>query len=54
MTGMLVRGLAVAHSLVVIIYHLLKEGSDYQDLGANYFDERDKQAIEKGLIKRLE
>lgn len=45
---------AVAHSLVVIIYHLLKERSDYQDLGAHYFDERDKQAVEKGLIKRLE
>ncbi|NWJ47678.1 MAG: IS110 family transposase [Chloroflexi bacterium] len=45
---------AVAHSLVVIIYHLLKEESEYEDLGANYFDERDKQAIEKSLVKRLE
>jgi transposase len=35
---------AVAHSILVIIYHLLKDGSSYQDLGKNYFDERDKQA----------
>lgn len=45
---------AVANSLVGIIYHLLKEQTEYEDLGGNYFDERDSQAVEKGLIKRLE
>ena len=27
---------------------------DYQELGGNYFDERDRQAVEKRLVRRLE
>lgn len=45
---------AVGHSILVIIYHLLSNGGVYQDLGSNYFDERDRQAVQKRLIKRLE
>lgn len=46
--------LAVAHSILIIIYHLLRDRSAYQDLGGNYFDERDRQAVEKRLVRRLE
>jgi len=46
--------LAVAHSILVIIYHLLRDGSTYQDLGSTYFDERDRQAVQKRLVRRLE
>lgn len=46
--------LAVAHSILVIIYHILRDQSRYQDLGGNYFDERDRQAVQKRLVKRLE
>ena len=46
--------LAVAHSILVIIYHILRDQSSYQDLGGNYFDERDRQAVQKRLVKRLE
>jgi transposase len=46
--------LAVAHSILVIIYHLLRDGSTYQDLGSTYFDERDQQAVQKRLVRRLE
>lgn len=46
--------LAVAHSILVIIYHLLRDGSAYRDLGSTYFDERDRQAVEKRLVRRLE
>ncbi len=46
--------LAVAHSLLVIIYHLLRDQSTYQDLGGNYFDERDRRAVQKRLVRRLE
>jgi transposase len=35
---------AVAHSLVVIIYQMLKRGTTYQDLGSTYFEQRDRQA----------
>lgn len=46
---------AVAHSILVIAYHLLKHpDSLYQDLGMHYFDLRDRQIIEQRLVKRLE
>lgn len=45
---------AVAHSILVIIYHLLKNCVRYQELGGNFFDERDRQAVEKRLIRRLQ
>ena len=46
--------LAVAHSILVIIYHILRDQRTYQDLSGNYFDERDRQAVQKRLVKRLE
>ena len=45
---------AVAHSILVIIDHLLKRQVDYQDLGTNYFDEHDREALQKRLVRRLE
>ena len=32
---------AVEHSIVVAIYHMLKRGQPYHDLGADYFTHRD-------------
>ena len=46
--------MAVAHSILVIIYHLLSEETSYEELGGNFFDERDRQAVEKRLVRRLE
>jgi len=46
--------IAVAHSLTVSAYHMLSHGVDYHDLGSNYFDDRDRQAIKRALVKRLE
>ena len=45
---------AVAHSMLVIAYHLLKEGTVYEDLGANYFDERKEHDVVRRLQHRLE
>jgi len=45
---------ALGHTLLVIIYHVLTEEKDYEELGGNYFDERDRQAVEKRLVRRLE
>ena len=45
---------AVGHSILVIAYHLLKRGTTYNDLGANYFDERAKDAVQHRLVNRLE
>ena len=45
---------AVAHSIIVIIYHMLTDGTIYQDLGPAYFDLRDRQALQRRLVRRLE
>jgi transposase len=45
---------AVGHSILVIAYHLLRDGTAYHDLGPHYFDERDRQAVERRLVRRLE
>lgn len=45
---------AVAHTILVIIYHLLRDGTTYRVLGATYFDERDRQAVERRLVRRFE
>ncbi|MFC1962599.1 IS110 family transposase, partial [Chloroflexota bacterium] len=36
--------MAVAHSILVIVYSLLKNGGEYRELGGNYFDERNRTA----------
>jgi transposase len=46
--------IAVGHTLLVIVYHVLAEEKDYQELGGNYFDEHDQQAVQKRLVHRLE
>jgi len=45
---------AVGHSILIISYHLLTRGQEYSDLGANYFDERDRTAVQRRCVKRLE
>ena len=45
---------AVAHSILVIAYHLLKDGTTYQELGHDYFDRRDAGQLQRRLIGRLE
>ena len=45
---------AVGHAILVIVYHVLKHRMPYQELGHNYFDERDRQAVKQRLVKRLE
>jgi transposase len=45
---------AVGHALLVIIYHVLRRKEPYRDLGANYFDERDRQSVQRRLVQRLE
>ncbi len=45
---------AVAHSILVIAYHMIRDGTAYVDLGANYYDQRNAEMVQKRLIKRLE
>lgn len=46
---------AVAHSMIVIAWHLLTTGAHYQDLGGDYFERRrDPHAESRKLVKQLE
>jgi hypothetical protein len=45
---------AVAHSILIIAYHLIEKQQTYHDLGANYFDQRNSQATALRLLHRLE
>ena len=45
---------AVGHTILVIAYDLLTRGTDDEDLGAAYFDERDRARVERRLVQRLE
>lgn len=46
--------MAVAHSILVIVYHVLSRGESYQELGESYFDERARAKVERRLVGRLE
>lgn len=45
---------ALAHKLLVIIYHVLSTKKPYEELGADYFDQLDKARIERRSVQRLE
>ena len=46
--------IAVAHSILVRAYCLLRDGTTYDEPGGNYFDERDEPAVRRRLTRRLE
>jgi len=46
--------MAVAHSILTIVYSLLKNGGEYRELGGNYFDERNRSATIQRAIRRIE
>jgi transposase len=45
---------AVAHSLLVIIYHVLKNNVEYRDLGPDYFDRLEPERLRRYLVRRLQ
>jgi len=45
---------AVAASILTAAYHMLKNGTFYQELGASYFDERSKGKQALRLVNRLQ
>ena len=46
--------MAVAHSILIIAYCLLRDGQPYSDLGPTYLDERDAARTERYHIHRLQ
>jgi transposase len=45
---------AVAHTLLTIVYHLLGQEMEYQELGGTYLDRLDRERQEKRLVRQLE
>lgn len=45
---------AVAHTILIIAYHILKNETVYHELGANYYDQRNSEQVQRQLVRRLE
>ena len=45
--------IAVAHSMLIAIYHVLKNGVAFKDLGSEYYDNFNREHKIKGYLKRL-
>ena len=44
---------AVAHSILIAIYHILKDGVKYRDLGAEYYNQFNKERKINAYLKKL-
>jgi hypothetical protein len=44
---------AVAHSLLTVIYHVLSRGTPYYELGAMHFDQLDPAKLARYHVRRL-
>jgi transposase len=45
--------IAVAHSILVIVYHMLRDGTKYQDLGKDFFRQHDREQITRRAVRTL-
>ena len=46
--------MAVAHTLLVIAWHVLKRRCTYQELGGDYFESLHQEQLQRTLVPRLE
>jgi hypothetical protein len=46
--------MAVAHQLLTIIFHVVRDGSVYQELGAGHYDRQNKPKVTRKLVERLQ
>ena len=44
---------AVAHSMLIAIYHVLSTGEVYKDLGSNYYNQFNRERKANSMLKRL-
>jgi transposase len=45
---------ALGHTILVIVYHILTRRKPYQELGGAYFDQLDRERVEQRLVRRLQ
>jgi transposase len=46
--------MAVAHTILVTIYHMLKNTAEYRDLGGDYYDQRNHHQNVQRAVRRIE
>jgi hypothetical protein len=46
--------MAVAHKILIIAYHILRDGTVYQELGGDHYDRRSPERTAKRLTRRPE
>ena len=45
---------AVAHSIIVIVYHVLQRKEPYHELGPDYFERHDAAGRARRLVRQVE
>jgi transposase len=45
---------ALGHTLLVMIYHIIAENKEYEELAGEYLDQLDRHGKEKRLVRQLE
>jgi transposase len=45
---------AIGHKILIMLYHIIKEQGTYWELGSDYFERLNEQAIIKRLTARIE
>lgn len=43
----------MGHSILVIYYHMMKSGQEYQEKGEEFFQPKDRGKLEQQLVRRL-
>ncbi|MGH9629924.1 MAG: hypothetical protein ACRD7E_16525 [Bryobacteraceae bacterium] len=46
--------MALAHQLLTIVFHLVRDGGIYQELGADHYDRQNKPKVTRKLVERLQ
>lgn len=52
--GMKKAAVAVAHRILIIAYHIIRDGGEYREYGGDYFDRQHPQRTAERLTRRLE
>jgi transposase len=52
--GMKRAVMAVAHTILIIVYTMLKTGGSYHDLGGNYLEQTNRDQLQRYFVKRLQ
>jgi hypothetical protein len=45
--------MAVAHSILIAVYHMLRDGAYFQDLGPGHWDDHHREAVARRSVERL-